>query len=168
MFKSTSNLKHSNAKFAKSTYIDQVKLKEHRRTHSKKRKEKTKVVKPPEEEIRKFQCEKCGKGFRTNSELKQHFRSHSDMRIFKCGLCIKSFKTQGELRRHSIIHDSSKREYNCEKCGKDFKWPWNLKRHLEHEKQERNFKCPICGKAFKTNGNLRQHRVNYCQGKIVE
>jgi hypothetical protein len=42
MFKSTSNLKHSNAKFAKSTYIDQVKLKEHRQNPFKEKERKDK------------------------------------------------------------------------------------------------------------------------------
>lgn len=38
---------------------------------------------------RDVQCHLCGKGFRTNSDLRIHLRVHNDERRYECDVCGK-------------------------------------------------------------------------------
>ena len=49
----------------------------------------------------RFECDDCGKLFKTKGTLTQHkARIHSDVMPFKCSKCDKRFKDQGSCRRH--------------------------------------------------------------------
>ena len=49
----------------------------------------------------KFECDLCGKYFKSKSIKERHkARIHSDLMPFKCGKCDKRFKDQGSCRRH--------------------------------------------------------------------
>ena len=54
-----------------------------------------------------------------------------------------------------IVHENLKR-YNCDKCGKSFRFLSNLRKHKENEGQ-RKYKCNECGKSFGQAVNLRKH-----------
>ncbi|CAG7821223.1 unnamed protein product [Allacma fusca] len=66
-------------------------------------------------EIKKWQCEQCGKGFVKAEILRAHVRiAHSDARPFVCEQCGKSYKTLKHVRSHVFgVHtEEGKRKNN--------------------------------------------------------
>ena len=66
----------------------------------------------------------------------------------------------------------------CERCGKDFKYPSVLQRHLVRktpcdpilveerlsvEDRQKPFKCRYCGRPFSQEGNMHRHVRNRCK-----
>ena len=133
-----------------------------------------------------IRCENCGKYFGCNSRLKKHHRIEHDTtleRPYKCIQCNKCFPEQNDLKshekfmhvitqcdickkefknkqtclKHKRIH-VAKRNYVCEKCGKTFFRPRDLKAHTElvHEKLEK-YSCTQCDKKFVYPTTLSDH-----------
>ncbi|KAI5703101.1 hypothetical protein M8J75_007680 [Diaphorina citri] len=50
-----------------------------------------------------------------------------------------------------------KRTYPCEKCGKVFGWPTDLKRHVLIHSGLRPFSCQHCGSSFNRSCLLKKH-----------
>ena len=49
-------------------------------------------------------------------------------------------------------------EYPCTRCGRNYKYKYNLKRHLKYEcGVEPKFECPECHIKMKDKGNLYKH-----------
>ena len=57
------------------------------------------------------------------------------------------------------VHEKIK-EFNCDRCNKNFFKAYNLKVHVQtvHEK-ERKFICQICKKGFGISRTLQKHSV---------
>ena len=53
---------------------------------------------------KKFKCNFCGKGFGTNSALKDHKNIHTGERPYKCKYCSASFTSDGSHRMHEKSH----------------------------------------------------------------
>ena len=50
--------------------------------------------------------------------------------------------------------------YMCNKCNKEFKYEYEIKRHINRKipcNQEKNFKCSACDKNFKYKSKLNEH-----------
>ena len=50
--------------------------------------------------------------------------------------------------------------YTCNKCNKEFKYEYEIKRHINRKipcNQEKNFKCSACDKNFKYKSKLNEH-----------
>lgn len=54
-----------------------------------------------------FQCEYCGRIFKTKWHLSSHLVSHSDEYSFTCDVCGNKFRTKEYLRRHLVRHVSN-------------------------------------------------------------
>ena len=82
----------------------------------------------------------------------------------KCRFCT---NTEQHLNKHISGH-LNKRQFNCDKCNKRFKWKSNLVQHKHHiHSNDRPFVCPVsdCGKGFKTNGELNSHKAIHSDEK---
>ena len=107
---------------------------------------------------RNFECQECGKFYKTKYSLKNHQRIHiAGSDTFQCKECGRCFPRLNELRLHEKTHRNSKKNFECEECGKCFTLKGNLKQHLGTHSDYRPFQCTVCGKGFKFRSNLIEH-----------
>lgn len=105
-----------------------------------------------------FPCFLCTKKFSSKSVLKGHINIHLKIKAFICKTCSSEFRTQFTLRKHvERVHNSAKSEISvcrCQYCGKAYKWPSSLSRHImeKHCSNDSSpysmaFQC-VCGQQF--------------------
>ncbi|KAH8276191.1 hypothetical protein KR026_004039 [Drosophila bipectinata] len=127
-----------------------VVLQRHLRTHNQER----------------YECQQCLKVFRSESSLKSHLVTHSDLGLpFKCDVCSKSFQTKANLKQHSRKHDQKTIRHKCKDCQKSFLRKTTLrlhmKRHLARERQS----CPLCDKSYNDADALARHVKQHKTGE---
>ncbi|XP_021368285.1 protein sister of odd and bowel-like isoform X16 [Mizuhopecten yessoensis] len=78
----------------------------------------------------KYLCFDCGRGFTSYSSYNNHQRlfHRADLKCPVCNICWKIFPFESNLRYHYKKH-SEVREYTCEHCGKSYKHKGKLKMH---------------------------------------
>ena len=109
-----------------------------------------------------FECQLCGKTYRTNQLLELHkkykHRPAEEVRIHKCDTCNKGFITKQEVRRHTErVHEKVK-HYSCDKCDRKYFELRDLQNHVAsfHENIKK-FECNFCEKAFATKSCVNSH-----------
>jgi len=104
---------HFNCNYAGKT---KSKLKDHQATHEK-----------------KFDCNICGKIFRSKSDLMNHILiKHEDPDRFKCHVCDKRLNSKQSLRNHLQTHEeNSDKPFSCKQCSKSFQLEETLKKHQQ-------------------------------------
>ncbi|XP_066147803.1 zinc finger protein OZF-like [Euwallacea fornicatus] len=84
--------------------------------------------------VRRFTCDKCGKGFFTTHSLKRHQIIHSGEKPHSCKICQKAFRQKTAMDVHMKTH-SDVRNFCCELCSKTFKYKQHLQRHVPKKHQ---------------------------------
>ncbi|XP_075211714.1 uncharacterized protein LOC142318923 isoform X2 [Lycorma delicatula] len=85
--------------------------------------------------------------------------SQDAKKVYNCELCGKSFRSLGHKNRHKMIHDGLK-PFLCETCGVGFNQKVSLKTHLLTHTSSYPHQCEWCGQAFRHKVSLRSHVIN--------
>ncbi|XP_046384444.1 uncharacterized protein LOC124154628 isoform X2 [Ischnura elegans] len=110
---------------------------------------------------RPFDCNHCGKSFRTKEHLKSHLNCHSEERAFECHICGKKLKRKPALHSHLQLHTHQIPQFPCVECGRAFPTQSRLNIHMVTHSDERNYPCAICGKCFKTEAVMQSHEKGH-------
>ncbi|KPJ17060.1 Zinc finger protein 33A [Papilio machaon] len=104
-----------------------------------------------------FACKICDKNLSTAHTYIFHKRIHTGERPCVCHVCGKQFRTPNGLQRHLTETHQRLRRHSCSFCPKNFANTQNLKQHLRIHTGERPFVCSHCGKRFTQSGSLHVH-----------
>lgn len=104
-----------------------------------------------------FTCKICGKNLSSTHTYIHHKRIHTGERPCVCHICGKQFRAPNGLQRHLTETHEKQRRYSCLMCDKHFVNSQNLKLHMRIHTGERPFGCSHCGKRFTQSGSLHVH-----------
>ena len=117
--------------------------------------------------------EDCQKLFKTNQELIEHKKTHTQIHTCPINGCNKSFKEIINLRKHYKHHFPTEKRYYCpfEGCGKSFTASYNLTIHYRIHIGKKPYKCRKCGKCFFDRANYKYHitskHININSKKLI-
>lgn len=88
-------------------------------------------------------------------------RYHLDGRFKSCNKCFEVFKTQKQLENHEKSHSQGSTQYKCKACGLHFPSHAILNEHVLEtpckDAQEKSFKCYICDQVFSMGVAKKRH-----------
>ncbi len=131
--------------------------------------------------VRKEQCEACGKTFMCKAELRYHTeKAHLKIRPYVCDKCGKGFSFQHRLHAHmkqpkcDIMESLDEGEYQCDLCIEKFPKLASYIRHYRrcHKSFPRNidhsklilYYCDQCTDVYTTTSGLLKHKKKIHQG----
>ncbi|XP_050303708.1 zinc finger protein OZF-like [Anthonomus grandis grandis] len=109
-------------------------------------------------DIKKFECETCGKKFKNRQQLNNHNRVHTGEKPYECDVCKLKFTSLQNLFNHKKKHTDKYKIYKCNSCDKSYPTPGELQNHqrVVHT-GEKPFLCEICSNSFGSARNLGLH-----------
>ncbi|GFR69224.1 zinc finger protein 366 [Elysia marginata] len=75
-----------------------------------------------------------------------------------CRYCDRKFRYPSQLKDHMQTHNGS-RPYMCTECGMDFMKEHHLKAHQFTHTGLKPYTCDICGRSFNQRANLQRHKL---------
>ena len=125
------------------------------------------------DDLKKYKCDTCAKGFSTNQRFKDHRNIHTGEKPYKCKICNNGFTQRIRLNKHVAAVHEGKKPYLCTFCGKAWAERSNLKKHIDmvHKgikrvmKKDKNHICTICNASFYQNNALKLHIAGKHEGK---
>ena len=125
--------------------------------------------KPTAKKLSAKNCERCGKIFTSQRNLRKHIESvHEGKRNFSCGHCDKKYAQSKDLSSHiSRIHQNQQHN-KCPHCDINFASKHILQKHIEvlHDKKK-PFTCNNCDKTFGAKLGLQRHAKNCNNLKLI-
>ncbi|KAK0083706.1 hypothetical protein PV325_008377 [Microctonus aethiopoides] len=110
-------------------------------------------------------CVNCGAQYNHMTKLVEHLKNaHGIDNAFNCNECGKSFKSPMNIARHKLIHTGLKK-FLCDICNYSCNQKTNLDLHKRRHIKNFNFKCNICNKKFATKTELIQHENIHINAK---
>ena len=102
-------------------------------------------------------CKHCDEVFPFQSDLQIHTIKHLTSAGYQCGHggCLKWFKRKGERDKHARTHDGP--DLNCDQCDYITKDIRNLRRHQTSHSDYQKLVCDKCGEQFKWHMQRKRH-----------
>ncbi|XP_068126152.1 zinc finger X-chromosomal protein [Hyperolius riggenbachi] len=83
-----------------------------------------------------FRCKRCRKGFRQQTELKKHMKTHSGKKVYQCEYCEYNTTDASGFKRHVISIHTKDYPHRCDYCKKGFRRPSEKNQHtMKHHKE---------------------------------
>ena len=82
--------------------------------------------------VTEFNCDECGKIFRSRQNLRHHLDTHKDDATEECDTCHKMFKSIKTLNDHINKYHGSLKEKICLFCKKMFSSKSYLRKHMKN------------------------------------
>jgi uncharacterized Zn-finger protein len=106
-----------------------------------------------------FVCDLCGKQATTKLALESHKASKHDINKVKCDKCHREYAKPAALESHICVEKRPKfEETMCHVCNKEFDLPQRLVQHMAKHLEPR-YQCESCGRNFKWASSLQAHKV---------
>ncbi|XP_047028574.1 uncharacterized protein LOC124636503 [Helicoverpa zea] len=111
-------------------------------------------------------CNKCGKEINDSSaNYSRHVKKCGEpQQTFKCNRCLEEFKSETNLKKHMTSHTNmkplkipSKNDYVCTICGTSMNRLSNFTLHMRRHTKDYSATCKVCGKGFYRQSELVTH-----------